>query len=413
MSEINSYKIEQENVVQENESKYDLAMLESALSSAVNIEMVKSSIASFLEDNDVNPEVKNQLLRVVNNLSDNTSVEVAIAYLNDIIQIEDSIQNKTPEMEELEKYGYSYEDAVELTKNYNINQKSDPLFNAIVGDSILPLNNETDIINQINDLSEIRFRDENGEIQNNQNMFVNYSELVSFNDNGTITIDCNYGIDPNMSFSSYMIDTILLEDKTNQINMQLVNDTNSDNSYKIIFTSYDGFYQNQEVINRVNNAISNYKPAMDYRNYLNATTPEVGLSLELASRSIQNNSNYFQLVINNTQTGHNIAFSFDNNFSDLLTSFQQSGANPAISQEEIVYVNMVDMDNLEQRVILDSTVENLKQITEEKEQTNNNNYQKTIGTRKNETARVAGNLLIIVIVAELFALTIGAYFIFR
>lgn len=386
----------------QTQTKYDtnlsyLENLKYRLTGCTSITEIKEELNRFLDNNQIQGEIRNDLTRIAKDFDENTDLYNAQRYLeNYLSELVD--KNK----KELEK---SQEDVNDIKQSV-IDQARKDLEDVgvrLVGDEedvfddikdlddVEKIQKEVEVVkaqreNEVRDLDAQPTEVEIGEIKNvvensgNQNLAnaveVNQVELdsnspIQDRGDGTIEIKGDANNDESMNFMAMMTTALVASDIGNDLSMNLdldmrmMKDVTDVYQYKAIFGNFpvskmtDDKKLSSEVIADIQKLGAEYNPSKDYIAVLNQSSPELAEAFQLVDDNLLKQEGAFQFLVKNDGTSCEMMFALDEHYNAVSEAFQDNGA---MVSNDVNENNIVRVPNgMDQLFTLQNTNAELKQ----------------------------------------------------
>lgn len=386
----------------QTQTKYDtnlsyLENLKYRLTGCTSITEIKEELNRFLDNNQIQGEIRENLTRIAKDFDENTDLYNAQRYLeNYLSELVD--KNK----KELDK---SEEDVNDIKQSV-IDQARKDLEDVgvrLVGDEedvfddikdlddVEKIQKEVEVVkaqreNEVRDLDAQPTEVEIGEIKNvvensgNQNLAnaveVNQVELdsnspIQDRGDGTIEIKGDANNDESMNFMAMMTTALVASDIGNDLSMNLdldmrmMKDVTDVYQYKAIFGNFpvskmtDDKKLSSEVIADIQKLGAEYNPSKDYIAVLNQSSPELAEAFQLVDDNLLKQEGAFQFLVKNDGTSCEMMFALDEHYNAVSEAFQDNGA---MVSNDVNENNIVRVPNgMDQLFTLQNTNAELKQ----------------------------------------------------
>lgn len=454
---LNDYIAEQEKDLVAKESANDnLEQLQFRINGSKTVEEIKKEVSIFLEKNNVPFEVEEGLKKICSEFNENTDVYHASIYLENfmkdyfdskdkkyqdssdtVLEIkEDVVESVKKDLDSVgisltsstdslidniqsEADVYKIKDNVEKTTEYFEQNKED-----LVAENKTILELSPDEIENVlekpadetllNDVIE----------QQEQIVDTGLDPQVDVKEDGSIEVQGDATNDESMNFAALM--TIALVVSNNEygfdksLDMKFIKDPENINKFRIIYADFPLNKNNlvdPNTANKVNNLVNGYQSHVSYMDLLGMNSPELMTSLTIIQEQVLKEKGAFQLAVKNSGVNREMMFAVDENYANISTAFQESGAMVTHDAMEHSIIRVNDTMPGDQLLILSATLDNLRQKEKEAEQNAlvaQNQYQKKLvyPTMNNEAANVGKTFLIVSIVTEILLVLAVCIFFF-
>lgn len=447
-SMLNSYVADNEfNQKSLDAANNDLSALEFRIRGSKTVAEIKNEVDIFLERNNVPEEVKDNLLRICDNFSENTTVYQAMSYLEDFMSRHVSEKEKyftksddtvsdikeeviTDAMKSLDDIGITLvgadtTDMAEKIKDeddvYKIKNNVERTTEHFNSQKDLSPNNDNQIEIDSNIIEEVietpgdetllesatsEQEDTTIEVETTDN-----SSKIEVLPDGTIIYSGDKNTDNSMNFVAMVTSALVVD---NELDMNLSKMANESSTYRVAFGNFypkqDGNYQHTIIAGEVKSLVSSYNPSTSYKDILMQKSPELMMSLNIVDEEVLGKTGLFQMNVDNKNGNYGFSFILDENYSDLTQAFSEGGAmvtNDAAENSVVMLNNTTPGDNLFALNITASSIHDLRQQI--KNLQNVNAYQKQLkyDPKMNESALANPNFFMIVLIANLIMLTLG------
>lgn len=447
-SMLNSYVADNEfNQKSLDAANNDLSALEFRIRGSKTVAEIKNEVDIFLERNNVPEEVKDNLLRICDNFSENTTVYQAMSYLEDFMSRHVSEKEKdftksddtvsdikeeviTDAMKSLDDIGITLvgadtTDMAEKIKDeddvYKIKNNVERTTEHFNSQKDLSPNNDNQIEIDSNIIEEVietpgdetllesatsEQEDTTIEVETTDN-----SSKIEVLPDGTIIYSGDKNTDNSMNFVAMVTSALVVD---NELDMNLSKMANESSTYRVAFGNFypkqDGNHQHTIIAGEVKNLVSSYNPSTSYKDILMQKSPELMMSLNIVDEEVLGKTGLFQMNVDNKNGNYGFSFILDENYSDLTQAFSEGGAmvtNDAAENSVVMLNNTTPGDNLFALNITASSIHDLRQQI--KNLQNVNAYQKQLkyDPKMNESALANPNFFMIVLIANLIMLTLG------
>ena len=447
-SMLNSYVADNEfNQKSLDAANNDLSALEFRIRGSKTVAEIKNEVDIFLERNNVPEEVKDNLLRICDNFSENTTVYQAMSYLEDFMSRHVSEKEKdftksddtvsdikeeviTDAMKSLDDIGITLvgadtTDMAEKIKDeddvYKIKNNVERTTEHFNSQKDLSPNNDNQIEIDSNIIEEVietpgdetllesatsEQEDTTIEVETTDN-----SSKIEVLPDGTIIYSGDKNTDNSMNFVAMVTSALVVD---NELDMNLSKMANESSTYRVAFGNFypkqDGNHQHTIIAGEVKNLVSSYNPSTSYKDILMQKSPELMMSLNIVDEEVLGKTGLFQMNVDNKNGNYGFSFILDENYSDLTQAFSEGGAmvtNDAAENSVVKLNNTTPGDNLFALNITASSIHDLRQQI--KNLQNVNAYQKQLkyDPKMNESALANPNFFMIVLIANLIMLTLG------
>lgn len=359
MGIINEYVNEQDELLKQKDiSDKNIDAMEIRLNGVKTVDEVKKEVEIFLEKNNVTPDIKENLERIVDNFNENTDLYYAVTSIEDYmkslaIDNEKEIEKANEEMvdyvdnnikdaiNDLNFLGIDTKTSFEIASSLSRELKNDDDFNKVLDNITVVTDRYRDDDNKLDDSNELNnitiTTDDFNEIINNagsetldntileqQDVQDNYKENV-YIDNGVVTVKCDNLNDNNMNFASMLVTEVILNNPN--IDMALCKNNYQDNTYSLKFNDIKNKDNNTQLYDKVSSLVTDYNPMCDYNELLMDSSGVLSTSLMIVSNNVLDNKGTFQLYVQNKGLNdYNLIFTMDSNYNDLIEAFRVSGA---------------------------------------------------------------------------------------
>lgn len=447
-SMLNSYVADNEfNQKSLDAANNDLSALEFRIRGSKTVAEIKNEVDIFLERNNVSEEVKDNLLRICDNFSENTTVYQAMSYLEDFMSRHVSEKEKdftksddtvsdikeeviTDAMKSLDDIGITLvgadtTDMAEKIKDeddvYKIKNNVERTTEHFNSQKDLSPNNDNQIEIDSNIIEEVietsgdetllesatsEQEDTTIEVETTDN-----SSKIEVLPDGTIIYSGDKNTDNSMNFVAMVTSALVVD---NELDMNLSKMANESSTYRVAFGNFypkqDGNHQHTIIAGEVKSLVSSYNPSTSYKDILMQKSPELMMSLNIVDEEVLGKTGLFQMNVDNKNGNYGFSFILDENYSDLTQAFSEGGAmvtNDAAENSVVMLNNTTPGDNLFALNITASSIHDLRQQI--KNLQNVNAYQKQLkyDPKMNESALANPNFFMIVLIANLIMLTLG------
>lgn len=455
MGEINSYKLEQDNLEKQADiANTDLTKLEERLKGVSSVDELKHEVDVFLEKNDVPTDVEAELKRRTDNFTENTGVLYARSVLEEYLEKEasqketeleknkeemlDKITDEiSPAAKELEFLGIDPLDSFKIAEEAVKNNIDDAGLNKIIDNIDFASNSlrerfniygemqpntiitEEQIASTMNNSGVETLNDTIVEQEtNNYNDMVN-DNMIYFAENGSIIIQGDFNVDPQMNFISKVVNDLVVENNDYNLDMSLFKTSLQTDSYSVSLKPESYNFSDSEIValrQKICSVVNEYDKNIDtYNDTLATNSPQLASAISLMALSLKEQNGEFRFDYRNSD--QSMDFMMNINYYDLANSFAANGAVLEEVSGENFRVSLSSLDKQQQFEVLNNTyrdqVKLQKEKSKEKELEQENSMQKKYGEIKYNSANVSGSVLIMVVLAEIIALTAGAFIIFR
>lgn len=455
MGEINSYKLEQDNLEKQADiANTDLTKLEERLKGVSSVDELKHEVDVFLEKNDVPTDVEAELKRRTDNFTENTGVLYARSVLEEYLEKEasqketeleknkeemlDKITDEiSPAAKELEFLGIDPLDSFKIAEEAVKNNIDDTGLNKIIDNIDFASNSLRERINIYGEMQpntiiteeQIASTMNNSGVEtlndtiveqetNNYNDMVN-DNMIYFAENGSIIIQGDFNVDPQMNFISKVVNDLVVENNDYNLDMSLFKTSLQTDSYSVSLKPESYNFSDSEIValrQKICSVVNGYNKNIDtYNDTLAINSPQLASAISLMALSLKEQNGEFRFDYRNSD--QSMDFMMNINYYDLANSFAANGAVLEEVSGENFRVSLSSLDKQQQFEVLNNTyrdqVKLQKEKSKEKELEQENSMQKKYGEIKYNSANVSGSVLIMVVLAEIIALTAGAFIIFR
>lgn len=448
-SMLNSYVSDNEaNAKSLDAATDDLNALEFRIKGSKSVSEIKREVEIFLEKNEVSSEVKDNLLRICDNFSENTTVYQAISYLEDFMnshveEKENDFEKSNDTVNDIKEEVIS--DAVKSLDDVGVTLVGD------TSDMIEKIRDESDVYKLRNNIDRTTEHlgnqneissDDNNQIEIDSNIIEeaintpgdqtilesvtveqeraeetdpelatdttdNYG--IEVLPDGTIVYHGNTTIDEDMNFMAMVAGTLVVD---NKLNMNFSKTADESAAYRVAFGNFSPKQNNNQepiVLGEVTSLVNNYNPMASYKDVLMQKSPELMTSLNIIDDEVLGKKGLFQMNVNNNDGNLDFSFILDDNYNDLTEAFTESGAmvtNDAAENSVVVLRNTTPGDNL---FALNITAESIHDLRQQVKKSLENGYQKKLEYKNsnNETALANPNFLVVVLIANLVTLVLG------
>lgn len=424
------------------------------LTGCTSISEIKEELNKFLDNNQIEGEVRKDLTKIANDFDETTDLYTAQRYLENYLgELVD--KNK----KELNK---SQDDINEIRKEIIDDAKKDleKVGVKLVGDEEKVFDDINDLkdvekikdnVDEVKDYLEKEYKDKDSETievevdtisdaldrSGDQTLLnetldnqveTDSNSPVQDRSDGSIEIEGNANNTESMNFmammASVLVTSVVGNDLSMNLNldMRMMKDVTDISKFKAIFGNFplskmtDDKRLSPEIIAEIQERAKDYNPSKDYLNDLNKTSPEVAQAFELINNNLLNKEGAFQFLLKNGGTEHEMMFALDEHYNNVSEAFGNNGAMLTNDVDENSIVRLPNTTKGDQLLILKQTNAELKQNS--LENTNQQVLEQGVAMVKkyeppkpeenlDEAANVSPTLLIIVTIVEL--LLIGAY----
>lgn len=411
------------------------------------VDELKKEVEKFLEQNNVDSELKDELISICESLNEDSNLYMSSLKLENAIRdyVYDknkSLERSNQEVEEvksnliqdninrLDEVGihisgdtneikdsikteddvYHLERQVDATVDYYQNRNE--LYNnsSILETTATTLekaieNSGTQILNTV-------LEEENNKL--------NVNNSIDVNDDGTIEFAGSSKDSESMNFI-FMMTTLLVANNPNfslntNMDMKFIKEKEEVDDFKVIYGNFpvlpDGFQMDPVLKQRIYDLANSYDPNTSYDELLNSISPELKMALQIVEENVLGQAGEFKMAVKTNGNSHDIKMGFDSNYQDLINAFYENGAFTTEGMNETVVVLLPD--GMDQIILLNAVLETLKQKGYTEEQVNNltNQYQKKL-VYKNEVANVPFHLLITITIVCVIEIVGLLYFIMK
>lgn len=452
---LNDYVAEQENDLNNKlEATQNLDKLEFRIKGSKTVNEIKREVFIFLERNDVPVEISEGLQKICNEFSENTDVYHASLYLEnfmndylkekekDFLKSSDTVQEIKEELiedikKDLDSVGIalsgsqdvlidsiqSEDDVYKLKNNVERTTEYFQDRNEIISSpdkTLVELSSDevAEVLERPNDEALLKSALEQ---QERQNDISNNNSQVELKDDGSIVVHGDIENTESMNFAAMM--TIDLVSSTNdfeanqKLDMKFIKYPEQESAFKIIYGNFPLINQPNNnvdpmIVSRVNELVNSYQSNISYIKLLGTKSPELMLAMILLQEQILNEKGAFQMAVKNDGNHYGIMIAADENYAHVINAFSESGAMVTYNAMEHGIIRVNDTTPGEQLMVLNATLENLRQ-KKEASLVNQNSYQKQLlyPNNMNEAANVHTTFLIVVLVTEVLLLCVSLYFI--
>lgn len=455
MGEINSYKLEQDNLEKQADiANTDLTKLEERLKGVSSVDELKHEVDVFLEKNDVPTDVETELKRRTDNFTENTGVLYARSVLEEYLEKEasqketeleknkeemlDKIADEiSPAAKELEFLGIDPLDSFKIAEEAVKNNIDDTGLNKIIDNIDFASNSLRERFNIYGEMQpntiiteeQIASTMDNSGVEtlndtiveqetNNYNDMVN-DNMIYFAGDGSIIIQGDFNVDPQMNFISKVVNDLVVENNDYNLDMSLFKTSLQTDTYSVSLKPESYNFSDSEIValrQKICSVVNGYNKNIDtYNDTLAINSPQLASAISLMALSLKEQNGEFRFDYRNSDQSMDFMMSI--NYYDLVNSFSANGAVLEEVSGENFRVHLSSLDKQQQFEVLNNTyrdqVKLEKEKSKEKELEQENSMQKKYGEIKYNSANVSGSVLIMVVLAEILALTAGAFIIFR
>ncbi len=395
------------------------------------IDELKQEVYKFLEQNNVDVELKDELIAVCEKLDGNSDLYKSSILLENIVK--EYVDEKTKIHEKS-------------------NQQVSEIKNDLVTENINKLNdvgvyitgNTEDIVNSIQNENDVyhfeKNVDEVVDYYHNRNQIIDkengvetsidklddvmqqsgYSQMLDstleeerkevasnksiyVNEDGTVQINSSSKNPEAMNFVTMMTILLVTNNPNFSLNtnmdMKFIKEKYEENNFKIIYGDFpipsNGNQLDPAFEQRIYDLANGYNPNVSYADILNTISPELKMALEMIGENVLEQSGEFKMAVKSNGDHYDIKMGMDENYQDIITAFSENGAY--MSEDMNGTIIVVLPSNMDQLVLMNAVLESLKQkgYTDEQAQSLVNQYQKKLVYR-NEAAHVPGQLLIVI-----------------
>lgn len=449
---LNSYASEnEENLSQKEDASTLLDKLEFRMKGTKSIEELKKEVSIFLEQNTVPTDIKEEIERTISEFNDNADVYTVSNRLENILSsyLETSENNYKQSNDTLyevkeELVSSSLKDLEDI--GITTTGNPDEIIDKIETESdVIKLkeNIETtvDYFNQRNDAIhsdepvsiELSTSDINDSLENAGTNSVLETSLeeqehalttsvtnIEVTDEGSVVVNGDSKNQESINFTAMMTAALVTSNSDfgieEPLDMKFIKNPDQDSTYKAIYGNFPLINHPENkldpiLVDKIQTIAKNYNPNVSYTDLLTTLSPEVSTSLNIIHNHVLNEQGAFQMALKNGDNQHEIMFAMDENFSNISSSFRESGAMVSSDAMENDIVRVNNTVEGEQLMILNTTLESLNQKKKEKLQAEllQNTYQKKlIYENTNQEAANTFNIFLITLVStEVIILLIG------
>lgn len=453
---LNSYiKENEENLKEKQEAENNLDKLKFRINGSKSIEEIKKEVSIFLDQNDVSEEIKEDLLKICNDLNENTDLYKAETYLEEYLS--KVLKDKEKEYKESDDTVYEIkEELIETARkdleSVGINTVGDTesIMDKIESeDDVIKLKNNienaTEYFNERNNIIseentptiEIPIEVMEEAINNPQaetvletakeeqeNSLSNAStNSVVANEDGSVEITGDATIDDSMNFAAMMTTALATSNNDlsidTNLDMKFTKEKEDKSKFRIEYgnfplTNHPENKLDPVIISKIQEVAKSYNSNVDYFQVLNKSSIELATALMLINDHVLKEPGMMRMAVKNENGTKEMAFSMDENYASISTAFSESGA---MVSNDIMENSIVRINNSmpgEQLMILNATYENLNQQKLEKTSINlENSYQKKLiyPNNINEAAHVNKTFLIVIAITEILLIAFAYFFI--
>lgn len=440
---LNDYVADNEkNIKLKDEASEYLETLKFRINGSKSLNEVMIQVSKFLDMNDVPTELRDGIINICNQFTENTTIYTAQKeleeylgrYLDDAQKDYEKTNDTVNEIKEeliedanrkLDEVNVSLtgdsseimdnikdEDDVYRIKNnidntYEYFQERNNLLNEEKVSNIeVDLNTVNDVVESSNDNIILN---EALEIQDNM-LESNNSNFFEAKEDGSIEITGDVMNKASVNFAAMMTTMLVASDR--KLDMKFIKNREEISKFRIIYGNFPLVNHPENkldsaIISEIAEKANSYNHNTDYMDVLSKASPEIKETLEIVNNNAFGRKGAFQMAINNANSRHEVLFAMDNNYNDILNAFNDNGATVERDTEDhgIVLIND-DMPG-NQLLILTNTNEDLakeKELINDPVLKKNNQLVKKIDM--NQAARVSHILLSTIAIAEiLFGIT--------
>lgn len=395
------------------------------------VEELKKEVEIFLEQNNVDSELKSELIGICDSINQESDLYISSLKLENAVkdyvyEKNKSLESANQEVEEiksnliqdninkLDEVGvhisgdtqeikdsikneddvYHFERNIDKAVDY-YRERNDMYNNSSVTETATTtLENAIEKSGDIQVLSSV-LSEEKQEVKSNSSVDVKEDGTVQINALGTNFNDMNF---------VFMMTTLLVANNPNfslntNMDMKFIKEKDVADNFKVIYGDFPISPNCSQIDPTLEKQIydlaNSYDSNVSYSELLNRTSPELRMALQLIEENVLEQTGEFKMAIKPNGSGYDIKMGIDDDFKALIDAFYENGAFTTEGIDGTVVVMIPN--NMEQIVLLDAVLETLKQKGYTEEQVNNltNQYQKKL-VYKNEEANIPLNLLIII-----------------
>lgn len=413
-----------------------------------SISELKKEVGKFLEQNDVDQELKNELIGICDSLNENSDLyqsslflentvkayidakkkslnianeqvdeiktglieknigrlnDVGISVTGDISDMKDAIQN----VDDV----YSLERNVDEAINYYYERNKTFDSETMTEMSIHGLKDALHHPNESNVL-DTALNDERKTVANNK--------PLQINDDGTIQINSSNKNPEAMNFVAMI--TLLLATNNSDFSLntgmdiKFIKERNVENDFRVIYGYFplppNGNNLDPTFERKIYELANSYNPNVSYSELLSNVSPELQQAFQIIGENAFDQTGEFKMAVKSNGSGYDIKMGMDENYQDIIDAFSESGAYMFEDMDGTIII--IIPNNINQLAILNAVLESLKQKGYSDEQAQNlvNQYQKKL-VYNNESANVPAQLLIIITLVCVIEILGFLYFILK
>lgn len=395
------------------------------------VDELKEEVYTFLEKNDVDQELKDELIAVCEKLDSNSNLYKSSVVLENIVR--DYVDKKgkmaansnqqvseikkdlvTENINKLNDVGVyvtgNAEDMVDSIQNendvYHFERNVDEVVDYYHNRNQI-IDKENSVETSIDKLDDVMQKTGNNQILNStleeEKKEIPSNKPVQINGDGSIQVNSSSKNPEAMNFVAMM--TILLVTNNpdfslnTNMDMKFIKEKYEESNFKVIYGDFpipsNGNQLDPAFEKKIYDLANGYNPNVSYVDILSTISPELKMALEMIDDNVLDQSGEFKMAVKSNGNDYDIKMGMDENYQDIITAFSENGAYTS----EDINGNVIVMlpSNMDQLVLLNSVLENLQQkgYTEEQAKDLVNQYQKKLVYR-NEAAFVPSHFLIII-----------------
>ena len=447
----------EENLAKKNNARELFDNLEFRIKGSKTLEELKKEVSIFFTQNNLPSEVKDEMDHIISEFTDETDVYTASTRLENVLsnyldskeseftksndtvyEIKEEVVNNV--IKDLDSVGIttvgdnddmiekieSEEDVIKLKENVETTVEYFESRNEIIGEE-----NSVNIEISTADINESLDRPGTDTVletaleEQETSLDTNVTNVEALED-GSVVIHGDSENEESLNFTAMMTVALVANNPNFEINeqldMKLIKGNADTATYKAIYgkfplTNHPENRLDPVIVDRIQRMAQNYNPNFSYMELLSTTSPELSIALNLINNHILNEQGAFQMAIKNGGMHHEMVFAMDENYISVSDSFRESGAMVSSDMMENNIVRVNNTTEGEQLMILNATLENLKQKKIDKAQSEllQNVYQKKKVYEQplNESANTFNIFLMTIVGFEIIILLIGFIFMFR
>ena len=411
------------------------------------IDELKREVYKFLEQNNVDTELKDELIAVCEKLDGDSDLYKSSVLLENIVkeytdekkklhensnQHVSEIKNDlvTENIHKLSDVGIHVTGNTEDMVNSIQNENDVYHFEKNVDEVVDYYHNRNQIIDKengvetsIDKLDDVMQQSGDSQMLNStleeERKDIASNKPIHVNEDGTVQINSSSKNPEAMNFVTMM--TILLVTNipnfslNTNMDMKFIKEKYEENNFKIIYGDFPVSTNNQldpAFEKKIYDLANSYNPNVSYAEILNTISPELKMALEMIGENVLEQSGEFKMAVKSNGDHYDIKMGMDENYQDIITAFSENGAY--MSEDMNGTIIVVLPSNMDQLVLLNAVLESLKQkgYTDEQAQSLVNQYQKKL-VYQNEAAYIPSQLLIVITLVCVIEILGLFYFLFN